>query len=117
MPPEEIQPLDGVPFARSRALRLIGAALIGTALRLTAPELARASDGSPPWPCEGAPACHCCGGSSCSPPYTADSAHCQGGTSQCWYVCSAGDGLYQCCDWHDPSGNLCICVSFAPVPC
>lgn len=105
MPPESDGSLEGVPFARSRALRL------------TAPEFARAANLPSPWPCYGGSACHCCDGSRCcEEPCTADSAHCPSG-GQCWYVCSAGDGLYQCCDWHDPSGKLCVCVSFAPIPC
>lgn len=116
MPPEEVASFDR-PFARNRALRLISAALLGAALRLTAPELARAADGPAPWPCSGAGTCHCCSGSTCcEQPCTADTAHCSSG-GQCWYVCTGTGDVYRCCDWHDPSGNLCICPEWVPITC
>lgn len=117
MPPENVGALEAVPFARSRALRLIGAALLGAALRLTAPELARATD-QPAWPCSGSLLCHCCEGSTCcEKPCTVTTASCQGGTAQCWYVCTSTGDVYRCCDWLNPSGKLCICPEWVPITC
>ena len=111
--------LAGVPFPRSRWLRLAGGAVFGIVLQLTASNVARAGHGGAPYPCAGFGSCHCCSGSTCCESGCSwpggTHSHCPSGT-QCWYVCSSENDLYRCCDWHtteesNATGH-CICREF-----
>lgn len=104
--------VDGVPFGRSRALALFGAALFSLTLRVLAPDVARANHYGAN-PCYGFNQCHNCSGTTC---YTSGGAQCQPCTTcgcptqtQCWYTCSCGSDI-RCCDWYDQgAGYYCIC--------
>lgn len=117
---DELVP-GNVPFGRSRALKVIGAALFGFALRISAPQLAEAAHFPVPYPCSSYGQCHCCSGSTCCEAgCTWDGiSHCTSG-GQCWYTCipTTGD-VYQCCDWHtqEPAGAHCICSTLTQILC
>lgn len=119
-PPAE----EGVPFGRSRFLKIAGAALFGfTAQRLIGASSAHGIHITDVTPCRGYPMCHCCNGRYCcgdchehSVTYDGSSnsffpdGTCWTGTN-CWWTCWGGQ-QYRCCDWHEIVGerhSACIC--------
>lgn len=115
--------LSRIPLGRNRALRTLGVALFGLAVRAALPKSAAASI-NPPYPCFGLSACTCCNQhESCDPgAYAISGVGCPGG-GHCWFTCQ-GTTLYQCCDWFSPNGNYnqpekpgtekyCICSGWA----
>lgn len=120
MPLERDELLESVPFGRSRALRLMGSVLLGAAVQLTAPRLARAAHGTAPYPCFNAGECHCCDGSA-GPATCCESGCTRANTCNegwdCWYTCPPGaTQVYRCCDWNSSSG-LCICSELTQLQC
>lgn len=106
--------LSKVPFGRRRFFALVGSGFFGVAMRLAAPDVAKAWHGGDPYPCYGFYLCHCCSGSTCCEStctWPANHSHCPSGT-QCWYACYC-TVYFRCCDWHtkDSGGSLrhCIC--------
>ena len=114
--------LEKTLFGRNRALKVMGAALFGLALRVAAPQIARATNTDPPYPCLVLPQCHCCSGTTCCEAGCnwpgGDHTHCSTG-GQCWYTCVTGGSVYQCCDWHTLEGtsHACICSELTQITC
>jgi hypothetical protein len=109
-----------IPFPRNRFLTVTSAALFGTATKLLAPDIARATHQPPPGPCEGCNKCDCCvAGPGCT--------CCDGGgpcyncgcitnpSSACWYTCASGF-LWKCCDFKQ-GGRCCICAQYIGTVC
>jgi hypothetical protein len=108
---------SSVPFGRSRFVALAGAAVFGLAEKMVRPGVARAYHGAVPPGCDGFGECHCCNESTCCESgcnYDGVS-HCHTG-QQCWNVCYNGN-IWRCCDWHDGSGNHCICRGWVRCGC
>ena len=110
---EKLSVLRGEKLVRSRALAVLGTALVGVATRMVLPDSAEAIHSSVNPPCFGYGGCHCCNGSTCCTSVCEASyshTHCPGG-GQCWYSCYCGT-TWNCCDWHVKNTNQqthCIC--------
>lgn len=106
-----------VRFGRSRFVRLIGGALLGSATALALRDApAEAHHNAPPSPCYGFGRCHYCEGRRCTQYCDYPPGHTDGCPSggQWWNTCTAGGLLYRCCDFHETFPNVpthhCICV-------
>lgn len=103
------------PLGRSRLLGVLGAALVGLAVRAVSPREAAATHaGTPYYPhCFGYSECDCCSGSTCCHgdciSYTQE---CPSG-GQCWANSDYENcKTYWCCDWYrEASGTVCICAT------
>lgn len=102
--------LSKVRFGRSRFLRNAGLALFGLAAGVAVDQ--DEAEAAPPG-CNGAPTCRGCRGSRC-PRCRRRARTCGGGT--CWRI-RRGCRVYQCCDWVNRRGNLCICRGFVGYVC
>lgn len=106
-----------VPLGRSRAIQALSAALLGLALQIGAPQLARAVHEPTPFGCYGLPECDCCSGSDCClGECIGIFVGCPGG-AQCWYTCDESFTLRQCCDFCQvrdpdpcPTDQRCLCT-------
>ena len=123
---EQIGSIEEIPFGRSRALKLIGAALLASATQVVMGRAVAGYDGSPPSPCFAFGSCHCCNTYwCCESGCTYPDRHTDGcpGGGQCWTTCSPPNYLvYQCCDWHcnigpDPNNCHCLCKWFTGQYC
>jgi hypothetical protein len=105
--------LDGVRFGRSRALRVLGAAVFGFAGRAAVRPGAAIAYHKVKLPCRPSGGCHCCHGRTCCEPNcTVRNGQCPhtNTTQNSWRVC-AGGHQHWCSDWNDKKGRPCICRS------
>lgn len=107
-------------LVRSRALGMVGAAMVASATRLWFPAIAQAGHGQSPPPCHGYGSCHACSGGACTVPgCVALHNTCSEGDGHCWWTCSAHKN-YHCCDHKAPTGapfDRCICRGVSSVAC
>ena len=108
------EPPRSVPFSRSRALQILSAGVLGLALQVAAPRLARATHNPTPANCYGLRECDCCSGSTCCWGVDCDGVvvGCPSGL-QCWYTCDCSGNYWQCCDWLKQAEQIyCLCRGF-----
>lgn len=108
-------------LGRRRFLTTLTGGLFGLAAKAFVPSGAQAAP--TPWPCENAPGCDTCSGTTCTGCYNGRSYDCRGQPGRtCWLAQgsqhSAGCWNYwNCCDWFRSDFSVCICRGYAGVLC